>query len=80
MFNRSWKSVSELCVSMGGHLPVFRSMFDLEEFLTVPRHFDGAQLNAIFIGLYMVPGKSVSKMSFFSTKVPIGKIQRFQFD
>ena len=79
MFNRSWKSVSKLCVSIGGNLPVFRSMFDLEEFLTVPRHFDGEQLIAIFIGLYMVPGKSESKMSFFPTKVPIGKIQTFQF-
>ena len=65
MSNISWKSVSELCVNVGGHLPVFRSMFDLEEFMIVPRHFRGQQLNALFIGLYSVPGKSVSKMIFF---------------
>ena len=67
-FDRSWKSVSELCKEIGAHLPVFRSMYDLEDFLTVLRHFGTQHPNAIFIGLYMIPGKNVSKRFLFCHK------------
>ena len=48
---RSWLEASELCKSVGGHLPYFTSIEDVEELIALVKPLDRCPLEAIYIGL-----------------------------
>ena len=57
----TWNEASELCESVGGHLPVFNSRDDMEEVLTIFKtiHYMPA-VPAIYIGLTSDESRNVS--------------------
>ena len=48
---RSWLEASELCKSVGGYLPYFTSIEDVEELIALVKPLDRCPLEAIYIGL-----------------------------
>ena len=58
--HHSWKTASNLCKALGGHLLVFYDRADIEEFVSFFKVAKLPLIDAIFIGLFFDPKEKVS--------------------
>ena len=66
--HHSWKTASNLCKALGGHLPVFYDRADIEEFASFFKVAKLPLIDAIFIGLFFDRKEKVSDQKYLNNE------------